>query len=285
MSGFASACALLPTALRRAALALPENVRLQAQEFRLRLGRVPSVTLGRGETPLPGTAPVTHADLARLVEIAAGASPYAVAAAVQNGCLTAPGGVRLGLCGRMAPDTESAWIGRGLTSAAVRIPREVRGCAAPFCRDGFVSTLILSPPGAGKTTLLRDMVRLLSDRGERVSLCDERGEVAGLTSEGFTFDVGARTDVLTEAPKSRAALQLLRTMNPQILAMDELTEAPDAAACRAAAGCGVRLLATAHGDEDTCAPACRELLREGAFRRCVYIRLTADGRAYEERRL
>ena len=231
---------------------------------------------------MTGASEVTQNDLARLAEIAAGASPYAVAAAVRCGYITTARGVRVGLCGRMRPGTEESWVPNGLTSAAIRIPREVRGCAERFCKTPFVSTLILSAPGAGKTTLLRDMVRLLSDAGRRVALCDERGEVAALGAEGFGFDVGERTDVLTDRAKHEAALQLLRTMNPEILAMDEITQAQDAEACRLAAGCGVELLATAHGDEASCGSVCRALLRENIFRRCIRIRRTRTGREYSE---
>ena len=285
MSGFEASAELLPGSIRQRAYALPENVRREAQEFRLRLGRVPTVTVSGGEIPIKGTDPVSPEDLARLVEIAGRASPYAAASAVRCGYLTTAGGVRVGLCGRMRPGAEESWTCHGLTSAAVRIPREVRGCAERFCRGHFVSTLILSPPGAGKTTLLRDIVRLVSDGGLRVALCDERGEVAGSGSGGFAYDVGEHTDVLSERAKHEAALQLLRTMNPEVLAMDEITDPRDAEACRLALGCGVRLLATAHGDETSVGNACRELLREGAFRRCIRIRRTPSGREYTEEAL
>lgn len=288
MSGFDAACAVLPPELRRAACALPEDIKTHAQEFRLRLGQPAGCMLPEREYPIGRAKPVSREDLARLLELATNASPYTAAAAIREGYVSAPGGVRVGLCGRMRRGAEESWARSGLTSAAVRIPREVKGCAERFCRSEAVSTLILSPPGAGKTTLLRDMVRLWSDRGYRVALCDERSEVSAPSPEGFGFDVGARTDVLTDAPKHTAALQLLRTMNPEILAMDEITDPRDAEACRRASGCGVTILATAHGeaiaDERSAAPW-RALVREGVFQRCIRIRRTARGREYTEERI
>jgi stage III sporulation protein AA len=107
------------------------------------------------------------------------------------------------------------------------------------------SVLIYSPPGGGKTTFLRDLVRRISDEGTRVSLVDERGELAALSEGVPQFDVGRHTDVLEGCPKEAAAEMLLRTMAPQVLAVDELSsgEMPLLTSSLAA---GVRLLATVH---------------------------------------
>ena len=57
---------------------------------------------------------------------------------------------------------------------------------------------------------------------------------------------------------------LLRAMNPQVLAADEVAGPEDAAALEEAAGCGVALLCTAH------AASAEDLLRRPVFRRLVH---------------
>ena len=89
-------------------------------------------------------------------------------------------------------------------------------------------------------------MRLLSVRGERVAVADERAEVAGGLEGGF--DLGPRTDVMSGAPKAAAALMLIRSMSPTVLAMDEITAPEDVEAVLSAAGCGVAVLATAHAE-------------------------------------
>ena len=150
------------------------------------------------------------------------------------------------------------------------------------------SALVLSPPGGGKTTLLRDLVRLISLGTEdlppmRVSLVDERGELAASYRGRPQLDVGPRTDVLDGCPKAMAVPMLLRAMTPQVIALDELALDEDAGAVRSAAGCGAVLLATAHAaspEELARRPALAGLLAGDIFRRTVTISGAGADRTY-----
>ena len=73
---------------------------------------------------------------------------------------------------------------------------------------------------------------------------------------------------------------LLRSANPQIIAVDEITVREDLQAMAAAEGCGVRFLATIHAADRAelgQKPLFRRLLRDGLFSRLVTISREADG--------
>ncbi|MEG1632700.1 MAG: stage III sporulation protein AB [Oscillospiraceae bacterium] len=283
--GYDNAAALLPPDIRAAALAQPEGLRLRAEELRLRVGQASTLLLPEGERGFGRV--LEPRDMDTVLETATRASAHTALAAVSAGYVTVKGGCRVGLCGEALTEGGKMTGIRRLSSVSLRIPREARGCAdgifAELTAGGFSDTLIVSPPGAGKTTLLRELVRRLSDGGTRVSLADERGEVAAVWEGRALFDVGARTDVMTGAAKGEAAMLLLRAMSPQVLAMDEITSAEDLRAVENAAGCGVRLLATVHGTSArTLAerPLYRRLMALGVFKRTVTIVSGSGGREY-----
>ena len=284
---FLRAARLLPPGLRCEMLALPEAVQDGAEELRLRAGRAPSLVIRGDELPVLPDHVVSNAELQTVLEIATRASVHTYADNIRAGFVTAAGGVRVGLCGTVTTEDGRISALRRLSSVCVRIPREKRGCADgifPALTDGgFLSTLLVSPPGGGKTTLLRELVRRLSDGGARVALADERGEVAGSFEGVPGFDVGARTDVLTGAPKGEGVYLLLRSMAPQILAFDEITAPSDVDAASEVANCGVRLLATAHAaglNDLRERPMYRKLLDRKLFARAVIIENQGGVRRY-----
>lgn len=98
------------------------------------------------------------------------------------------------------------------------------------------------------------------------------------------MDLGPRTDVLDGCPKALAVPMLLRTMNPQVIAVDEITMEEDILAMTMAANCGVRLLATIHAasvEELTRKPLYTRLLETQVFRHAVCIHRTGAGRIYQ----
>ncbi len=288
---YEAAAAILPNRLRKLALALPEEQKAAAEEFRLRAGRPMTVLLPEGELPLE--AEVDPAELETLCDLATEFSRYAAAETLREGFVPVRGGFRLGLCGTAVMKGGMNTNLKNLSSAAIRIARERKGVGTDLAprlfRDGvFRSTLILSPPGGGKTTLLRDLVRCVSEGvggtpALRVSLVDERGEVAVMYRGQPQMDVGSRTDVLDACPKALGIPIVLRAMNPQVIAVDEITARADLRAVVMAAGCGVGLLATIHA-ADTAEllqrPLYRDLLAEGVFQQAVCIATSEGKRTY-----
>lgn len=287
MEGWKEALALLPEPLGAAAARADRRA---AEEIRLRLGRAPTLLEG-GEERVFFPEPITRAQLERVVEKASGASLHAVLDALREGYLSCRG-LRLGLGGTIARGENGVEGYRHLSSLAIRIPHELPG----LCRDwfeqlyprGFQNTLILSPPGGGKTTALRDLIRELSDRGCRLAVADERNELSASDAEGAHFDLGAHSDVLAGLPKAEAAALLLRAMNPQILAMDEIASGSECDALERLACCGVGLLASCHAASVgtlRAHPLLGALLERRVFQRALVIRRHGGRRDYAVERL
>lgn len=228
------------------------------QEIRLRVDRPPQLIRQSGREEAEGV--VSEQDISFVINAASRYSPWN-AVSLAQGYLTAPGGHRIGLCGEGTKDGL-----RKLTSACIRVARDIPGASAGVPRDG--SLLILGPPGSGKTTLLRDLVRRIA-RERTVSVVDERQE---LFPEGFR--VSGNVDVLSGIPKPRGIDMVLRSMGPEVIAMDEVTGEDDCAALIRSAWCGVDLIATAHAgsvrDLNT-RTVYAPLLRTGLFHRAVVL--------------
>lgn len=288
MTYYERAIALLPDRLRDAGWAMRGE---QVEELRLRAGRAATALVAGREVAL-GAERVSQADILRALEKATGASLHAYADELRAGYISY-GGLRLGLCGTAIIKNGDVHAFRSFSSLAIRIPAELSGrfegvysgiASAP----GAPGVLIISPPGGGKTTALRELIRRMSNDGRRVAVVDERNELAAADITGAGFDLGARTDVLTGVKKSRGAIMLLRAMNPEYIAVDEITDAADIAAMREITGCGVGIIATAHATDAAALPQrelYRELLSARIFDYAIEIRRRGGEREYTLKRL
>lgn len=260
---YEQAAELLPARWQQAARRVPDYRKARAEEFRLRAGRPMTLVMPEGELFVSDELPrqsVTQADLEQLCDVVTGYSRYAATEAMGKGYLVGRGGFRVGLCGTVVLRQGVGVNLRDISSATVRISRQVSGLCGSVSEllpegEAFESTLIAAPPGAGKTTLLREMAAALSNGSEtrpalRVGIVDERGELAGMYRGVPQLDVGFHTDVLDGCPKALGIPMLVRSANPQVIVVDEITAEEDLRAMTAAANCGVALLATIHALDD-----------------------------------
>ncbi|WP_207670903.1 stage III sporulation protein AA [Caloramator sp. E03] len=224
-------------------------------------------------------------DIDRTLQLMSDFSIYAVEEEIKQGFLTLKGGHRVGIVGRTILEENRIKTVRNVSSLNIRIAREVKGCGMSLVKkiysDGIKHTLIASPPGCGKTTLLRDVIRILSYgcenidlRGYKVGVVDERSEIAACYLGIPQKDVGIRTDVIDACPKVQGMIMLLRSMSPEIIAVDEIGSLKDAEAIEEAINSGVKVIATVHGkdiDEVLNKPGIKRLMENRAFERIVIL--------------
>lgn len=229
------------------------------EEIRLRLGQ--PILLKAEERWIPCISKndrkrhiFSNCDMKACVSLLSAYSLYAFAEEIRQGFLTIEGGHRIGFCGKAVMEDGKIKTLHPISSLNIRIAREVKGCADHifpylFDKGHFCHTMILSPPGCGKTTLLRELIRKLSrvEGGYAVGVVDERGEIAGMRGGVAQMDLGECTDVISGCPKAEGMLLLLRSMSPQIIAVDELGRESDFMAVSDLIHAGVKLLCTVHG--------------------------------------
>lgn len=220
-------------------------------EIRVRTGQRISIRWVGGEGQTEKALKPT--DLSNLISRMLDHSAYAWEDELGQGYFTLPDGVRVGVSGKFTRENGKTRL-ISATSLLIRIAREIKGAASPIrpflIKDGCVSnTVLLSPPGGGKTTMLRDACRMLSKAGKEISIVDERGEIAAVRNGAPQLDAGERTDVCEGLPKAQAIMMLLRSMSPEVVAVDEIGSNEDAQAISEAARMGASVLATAHASD------------------------------------
>lgn len=214
---------------------------------------------GRYTDKLAEATLISRENLDRIVQHICQYSLYAFEDEIRQGFITVSGGHRIGLVGQaVLENSKDIRTIKHICGLNIRVSHQIKGVGQsvlPFLFEKGVikSTLIVSPPGCGKTTLLRDLIRNISNgneyaEGMTVGLVDERSEIAGSYMGQPQNDVGIRTDVLDACPKINGMMLLLRSMSPKVIAIDELGGREEVDMVKQVSNCGVKMLATMHGN-------------------------------------
>ena len=208
-------------------------------------------------------------------------SLYAYKEDVKNGFITLKGGHRVGIAGKMLPDGSIYDV----SAMNIRISRQVRGCSKNIINhiikneNEIYNTLIISPPACGKTTIIRDLARILGQKsnlfsGACIGIIDERSEIAACYNGAPSNDVGIMTDIYDACPKEKGIIMMIRSMAPEIIITDEIGSKGDAAAVASAINAGVKIIATAHGNNIADVKARREIseiIASGVFEKFIIL--------------
>ena len=278
--------------IREILTALPVHIG-RLQEIRLRAGR-PLMILYDNKEYLAGpegnivteSSEAYHVSAQEIQEAMTYLSHYSIYAyeeEIRQGFLTIQGGHRVGIAGKVLSDGNGIRSIRPITFLNVRLAHEVRGCAdelMPWLYEGQTLQYINPCRRRGaETTMLRDVIRQFSngcgqEAGRRVGVVDERSEIAACYRGIPQNDMGIRTDVLDGCAKHMGMQMMLRSMTPEILAVDEIGSRTDKEAIDAVMNCGCCLLATAHGasmEKMQMRPALRQMAEEKIFERYVIL--------------
>lgn len=286
---FIQASAPLSPNISKRLIMLPDFIQENAQEIRIRLNRPVTVSCPDNTYFLTENGCITNKiidqpmltvnqkDINDIFHNICNYSVYSRQNEIKNGFVTMQGGHRAGICGTAVIENEKINNIRDISSINIRIAREHKGSGKEILNKVNTDSgglLICGSPCSGKTTVLRDIARLLSyEYGKKVSIVDERGEIAGTVKGVFQNDIGL-CDILDGYSKGEGIIQSIRSMSPDVVICDEIGGFDDTKAILQSSNSGVTFIATVHcknSKELVKKPFIKELIKSNVFEKAVFL--------------
>lgn len=270
----------------RELLTLPDELKLSAYDIRLKLGQPLTICAQKGMYYMSGNGRVTRnldraaiycreSEFEELFLRLCDHSVFSHENEISQGFISVGRAYRVGICGTAVLQDGSINNIRDIESMVFRIPREKRGCARELfskSQDFTKGILIAGEPSSGKTTFLRDIVQTLSfgdtaHAQKRLAVLDERYEIESI------FDLGPGADVFKGYPKSEGFSMALRSMSPQLIVCDELSD-KDLKEVENSMFCGVPVIASIHSTKEELLKrrGISSLIKKQAFGSLVFLK-------------
>lgn len=213
-------------------------------EIRLRIGR--NVVVKTAERAITLNCVTTQTDVEYVIGKGTKNSLYAFQDEIKSGFISYEG-IRIGLSGKGVTDDNRLITIKDFSSLCLRIPHQILGVSDPINHliENYLNTIIIAPPYAGKTTLIRDIARKLSRKKDTL-IIDERGEIFA-----SSYEFGEKLDVFVGVPKHLILEGVIRSLSPEVIVLDELFMEKDVTVVEEIVRCGIKILASAHGDSVT----------------------------------
>ena len=251
----AKVCVIGKTIVETEVMVPGKNGFCKLSEIRIRINRPAILMYNNNKEKVIENIKITSDDIAYIIQMVTRYSMYAYQDSIRQGYVTVKGGHRIGVAGQAITRDGHICGQKYISYINIRVAHEVVGCADEIidfiCSGGFKNTLVVSPPGCGKTTILRDIIRHISYGigcvPLKVAIVDERSEIASSHVGIPQNDIGIRTDVLDMGLKSEGMIMLVRSMSPQVVAVDEIGSMEDVMAIKQIINCGCHILASIHG--------------------------------------
>ncbi len=278
MQEFNSVINSLPPALSDVLRRVPPHIRERVAEIRVRADK-PLMLCTFGENIFVNRQGGVCEDAAQALTVnrelveeillcITGRAVHSRQAELVNGFVTMPGGHRVGIAATaIIKDGEVSDV-KNITSLNIRIAKNtglppVNACLKHLIGTPMYTLLIAGMPRSGKTTVLKSLALELSRQKKQVAIIDTRREIAPDTRMRFEC-----CDVLLGYPRSVGIKSAVKSLAPDVIMCDELSDEQDAQAVKEALGAGVNVIATAHADSIDSLysrPATSQLMRCSAF--------------------